>query len=375
MRQPDLTVFDVAQIPVLCVAVFAGIHHGRIARRTDVVQKCGRVLASLRLSHILDPVLSQTFAVIDHRIGDLIFLNDIDNPCRFLLCLFLVNRLGIEIHADFDIICQSALDIALKIRVHHNIAGLVAAVSHSDNRKFHPAGRHLGPVDGILPFGHVNSVRTAYVLIFPRFFLLFLFFFLLLDYFLNIKLFGASLIGIVLGLRVFLIVDGRYHDRWNLNLFLLCRGFLLLLLGCRFFFCRRRLGRRLLPVNRFQRLPQLFQQRLSHQTSAQKIRFIHRFQIFAGQLVVQDDILRIVRELGLRFRFRLRRGRLRQNSGPQRYRRAASCHNDPGQDSGCHLIGRDPYLYRFDTCTDFTSHCFLLLHTDESWQKYIHSLW
>ena len=135
----------------------------------DALQKGQRqITALLNGQHPLAAVrLVKTLTVEGHGISNGVPGNKIRHPVRLLQHLLLRNGGGEEVYADEHTMLGSLLHIVPGVAVSHDLALVRGAVTHPDHGKVNAIRSHLGPIDGTLIAGHIDTNRRTIGLILP----------------------------------------------------------------------------------------------------------------------------------------------------------------------------------------------------------------
>ena len=139
---------DLRHIDLIADPVVVCIHH-------RIISGCLNLLTE-RVYDIRDlgrrqPVHFLRFHIEDHRIGDRIILDEIQDKIRIGLGHRCSRCVGIKVNADAEARRRCPAHIRIKIRIHRIV------IPGTDHRKLDIISGNRGPVDILLPLGNIDA--------------------------------------------------------------------------------------------------------------------------------------------------------------------------------------------------------------------------
>ena len=139
---------DLRHIDLIADPVVVGIHHRIISGRLNLLTE--RVYDIRDLGR-RQPVHFLRFHIEDHRVGDWIILDEIQDKIRVGFRHRCSRRVGIKVNTDAESRRRCPTHIRIKIRIHRIV------VPRSDHRELDIIIGDRGPVDILLPLGNIDA--------------------------------------------------------------------------------------------------------------------------------------------------------------------------------------------------------------------------
>ena len=160
MGQPEGVVLELGQVDAPGVDLGgAAVGHGEVAGvlddgAEDLGAPGDRLPVGVPGAGVL---VVHALPVEDHRVGDVIAVDPLQQLVGLGRRLLLGHRLGEEVDPHLQAVGQGLLDIVGEIGVLVEGGVVIAPVARPDHGEVHPGGGHLGPVDLPLVGGHVDA--------------------------------------------------------------------------------------------------------------------------------------------------------------------------------------------------------------------------
>lgn len=139
---------DLRHVDLIADPVIIRVDHRIISSRLHLLTEC--------VDNIRDLCRSQAvhflrFHIEDHRVGDWIIFDEIQDKIRIRFRHRCSRRVGIKVNTDAESRRRCPAHIRIKIRIHRIV------VPRSDHRELDIISGDRGPVDILLPLGNIDT--------------------------------------------------------------------------------------------------------------------------------------------------------------------------------------------------------------------------